>query len=156
MFKFSSKQALDSGKQQFNLLPADDYQFVIVKQEPRTQTKYQSTETEDVINFTLEIVGFKDGSAAVDEKGEPANGRKMFFTARPNSIGFTQAGVPSITRQFVGFAMGLDDLEQDFELMSWEQLLGKTVYGEIVSKTNQKGLKVNRIARFLKAPRQKQ
>lgn len=154
--EFPSKTSLDKEKKGFNLLPADDYQFIIQKYEERTQPKYlKPNETEDVINFTLEITGFKDGEPAVDEKGEPANGRKMWFTARPGSIGFTQAGIPSITRQFIGYALGLDDIEKDFELISWEELLGKTVYGEVITKSNTKGQKVNRISRFLKAPRRK-
>lgn len=155
--KFDNKATIDASRQQFILLPADDYQFIICAYEEKTQLKYQTKtgEMEDVINYTLEITGFKDGSPAKDVDGKDANGRKMWFTARPNSIGFTQGGLPSITRQFVGYALGLEDLEQDFELQSWEQLLGKNVYAEVVSKTNTKNVKVNRIARFLKPPRAK-
>lgn len=153
--EFPSKAELDKSKKAFSLLPADDYQFIISSCEPKTQLKYQSQDTEDVINFTLEITGFRDGTPAIDEDGKPANGRKMFMTVRPLSMGFTQAGLPSISRQFIGYALGLEDIEQDFELAAWEQLLGKTVYGEIITKTNMKGEKVNRIARFVKSPRQR-
>jgi len=156
MPKFGSKSELDNKKTPFSLLPAEDYQLVITELEERTQPKYMKLdEMEDVINFTLEIVGFKDGERAVDVDGKIANGRKLWFTARPNSIGFTQAGIPSITRQFVGYALGLDDIEADFELEDWNSLIGKTVYAEVITKTSATGKKVNKIARFLKPPRKK-
>ena len=49
MITFSSKKQLDEQKQEFPLLPAEDYRLKIVNVEETTQNKYQSEEIEDIV-----------------------------------------------------------------------------------------------------------
>jgi len=157
---FPSKQKLDE-ERQFMLLPQDDYELVITDIQRITQNRYMAKPDkdgkipqEDVINFTLEVVACKDGSEAKDEKGNDAGGRRVFFTGRPESMGFKSDGTPSKTRCLVAYALG-QDVEGDIELEEWEQLLGNTIFAEIVVGTNQKGQKKNKITRILPPPRSK-
>lgn len=146
--KFPSKKELDETKQEFPLLPAEDYRLEVVKLEMKTQEKYQSKEEEEVINVTLEVVSYKDGEVAHDVDGKEAKGRRVFFTARPDSIGFQNDGTPSKTRALVAFATG-QDVYGEIDLESWEFLLGKRVDAEIIQKENTKGVVQNRISRFI-------
>lgn len=153
--KIPNKTDAKSGSDKsFPILPADEYQFKIAEFVEKKKPKYlKPTEMEDIVTFTLEVTGFKDGQPAVDSEGGQANGRKMWFDLNPAKLGFTQSDLPSISRSFLGYALGLDDLEKDFELDGYSQLVGKTVYAEIITKTNTQNRKVNKIARFLKTPR---
>lgn len=148
MITFPSKKTLDEQKQDFTLLPADDYLLKIVNVEEKKQRKYQSEEMEDIVNVKLEILSFKDGEQAKDIEGENANGRFVFFTGRPDSFGFQSDGTPARTRCLVAYATG-QDIFGDIDLESWEQLLGKEMSAEIIQKQNTKGETKNRISRFL-------
>lgn len=153
--KIPNKLEMQSGSgKSFPVLPADEYQFKIAEYAETKKAKYLEPEKmEDVVTFTLEIVGFKDGQPAVDSEGGQANGRKMWFDFKPSTLGFTKAGLPAISRAFLGYALGVDDLEQDFELENYSDLVGKIVYAEVITKSNLQNRKVNKIARFVKAPR---
>ena len=157
--KVPSKKELDE-KTQFTLLPNDDYELIITEIKEETQNKYQAKadpETgripqEDILRVILDIVAFKDGSAAVDEEGESAIGRKIFFTGRPKNLGYKDGGTtPSITRCFFAYALGVE-VDEEFDVPEFQELIGKTIFAEIVKYTTQKGRKTNRIARFI-APR---
>jgi hypothetical protein len=154
MINFKSKSDLDSDKTKFALLKSDDYELIVTGIEKGTQLKYMSKdEEEDIVNITFDVGGLRDGGEPKDDEDNSAIGRKVFFTARPNSIGFMRDGTPAKTRQFVAYALGVENIEDDFELEEWEELAGNTVYAEIVQYTNQKGKKSNKIVRFLKPPK---
>ena len=151
--KFPSKKTLDEQKQEFTLLPADDYKLKIVEVKEEKQNKYQSEEIEDIVNITLDVISFKDGETAKDIEDEDATGRKIFFTARPESIGFQSDGTPAKTRCLVAYTTG-QDIFDELVLDKWEDIVGKEITAEIIQKQNLKGEKKNRIARFL-SPRQR-
>jgi len=153
--QFKSKSVIESERKSFTPLVADDYELIVVKVEPGQQAKFNATpdETgkipmENIINIQLEVVAFKDGDPAVDMAGAPAHGRKLFFTCRPESMGFLKDGSPSKSRALVAYATG-QSVEDDLNLGSWNDLIGKTVYAEVIAHTSQKGNKGNKIARFL-------
>lgn len=151
--QFPSKQQLDSSKKTFTILPHDDYELVISKIEPKTQQKYQKPdETEDVVNMTLEVQALRDGSEPFDIKGESAVDRKVFFTLRPNSLGYKQDGTPSKSRELLAYSTG-QDIDSELGIENWEVLLGKTVYAEVGKKQNSKGEDKNIILRFLLPPK---
>ena len=154
--KIPSKKEMDE-KTQFTLLPNDDYELIISEVKEETQNKFQAVadpETgqvpqEDILRITLEIVGFKDGSAATDDEGESSVGRKIFFTGRPGSLGYKDGGTtPSITRCFLAYSLGVE-VDDEFEIEDFQDLIGKTVFAEIIKHTTLKGRKTNRIARFI-------
>lgn len=157
---WKSKQQLDE-EQKWSLLPVDDYELIVVKLEPAIRDKYMAKpdkdgkiEQEHIINAMLEVVACKDGGKALDEKGESAAGRKVFFTLREDSMGFTNAGVPSKTRSFVAAATGQDVLGS-MDLADWNDLIGKTIYAEVVQYKNQKGQLRNKIERIVNPPKSK-
>jgi len=159
MIKIPSKKQLDEERPKFSLLPHDDYELVIVDLKRGERSKYLAKPDKDgnvpkekIIDFTFEIASFKDGTPAKDVEGNDATGRKVFFTGRPESMGFMSDGTPSKTRSLVAYALG-QDVEGEIEFEEWEQLLGKTVYAEIVQYTTQRGEKKNKIARFIPPPR---
>src|SRR3990167_9611313 len=149
--QFPSKKQFEKNHPKFALIPDDDYSLKITKIEETKQKKYQSQDDEDVFNITLVVVCLKDGTEAIDEEGKPAEGRRVFFTARPDSMGFSQDGMPSKTRSLVAYATD-QDVYEEIELEAWEQLLGKQVNTHVIIKPNQKGERKNVIGRFL-APR---
>ena len=150
--EFLSHEELDASRPKFALLPHNDYKLTIAKLEEKTQDRYQpkegQTSTEDVVNFTLEVVELRDGGTATDDEDKDATNKKVFFTGRPESMGFMKDGTPAKLRQLIAYTTG-QDVEGGLEIEAWEQLLGKTVYAEIIQKPNQKGEKKNRITRFL-------
>lgn len=156
--RFDSKEELDE-KQKFSLLPQDDYELIIVGLEPATRDKYMakpnkdgSIPKEEIINVTLEVIACKDGEGAFDEEGNSAVGRKVFFTIRKDSMGFTTAGIPSKSRSFVANATN-QDVNGSIELKNWEDLNGKTIYAEIVQYKNTKGQLRNKIERIVSSPK---
>ena len=148
MLKWKSKEELDKERPQYALLPQEDYELVVVNVEPNTRKKYRSQENEEIVDVQLEVVCLKDGTEAIDDEGKEAKGRKVFFTLRPNSMGFMSDGTPSKSRTFIAFATKQDILG-DIELETWEQLLGKTIFAEVVQYQNQKGQVRNKISRIL-------
>lgn len=146
--RFDSKKTLDERKPEYALLPVEDYLLKIIKVEEKTQEKYQSTEQEDVIDVQLEVISYRDGETAFDAERKPSKGRKLFFTGRPDSMGFQRDGTASKTRALVAYATGQDILGE-IELEAWEQLLGHEINAEVIQKPNQKGVIQNRIARFI-------
>ncbi len=156
--KFKSKEQMDKDRPQFSLLPHNDYELQVVDLNYEKRKKYQSNEEEDTVNFTFDIVGLRDGGPAIDVDGNEVKDRKAFLTGSKDNktgewrMGFMSDGTPSKLRQFVAYATG-QDVEGELEIESWEELLGKTVYAEIVTYTNQKGQKSNKISRFLLPPK---
>lgn len=148
LITFPSKKTLDEQKPKYTLLPQDDYTLKITEVKEEKQKKYQSEEFEIVESITFEILSLKDGSTPTDEKGKTVIGRKVFFKARPTSTGFMQDGTPSKTRQLVAYTTNQDILE-DIELNSWQDLKNEIVNAEIIQYLNQKGEKGNKISRFL-------
>lgn len=153
--EFPSKKEFNENTQ-FALLPSDDYELIIVELKEEKQDKYMAKpdkETgekpqEDVLKVKLEVVGFKDGAKATDEAGEDATGKNVFFTGRPASMGWQQDGTPSKTRCILAYATG-QGIDDKLNIEDWQDLVGKTVFAEIIQKANQKGKKTNRISRFI-------
>jgi len=146
--KFPSKKEIDENRPKFALLPSDDYRLKVIGINPQTRQRYGSTEQEEVINVVLEVISFKDGNTAYDKEGKDATTRRIFFTARPANIGFMRDGTPSKTRCLVAYTLG-QNIEDTINFESWEQLLGKEIYAEIIEYTTLKGDKRNKIVRFL-------
>ena len=159
IMKFKSKQQLDE-ETHFALLLQDDYELIITKVEPDTRDKYQAKPDKDgkipqeeIVNITLEVIGFKDGKPTTDEEGGDAGGRNVFFTFRPQAMGYSEGGtIPSKSRSFLAFATG-QEVDNELELENYEALVGKTIYAEIVQYTNSRGKKRNKISRILPPPR---
>ena len=159
MLKFPSKQQLDDAKPKFPLLTQDDYNLMIVKVEQSTQNKYMAkadasglVPQEDIVKITLEVVSHKDGKPAYDEKGGEAIERKLFFTAKPDSMGYMTDGTPAKTRQLIAYSTG-QKINGELQLETWDALIGKTIFAQIIQKVNTKGNITNRISRFI-SPRQ--
>ncbi len=158
--KFKSKEQIDTERPQYTLLPHEDYGLIISDIKYDKRKKYQSQDEENTINFTFNIVGLRDGGEAVDVEGNEAIDRKIFFTGSQDiktkewRMGFQKDGTPSKLRQLVAYATN-QEVEGELELKEWEELLGETIYAEIVSYTNQKGQKSNKISRFLLPPKKK-
>ena len=155
MITFKSKEQMDKEKKAFTPLIPEDYELKVSKVEPSVQQKYQATPdengqipTENILNIVFDIIGFKDGEPAIDAEGKPVVGRKLFFTGRPDSMGFLKDGTASKTRALVAYATD-QEVNGDIHLDSWDELLGKTVYAEVIDHISQKGNKGNKIARFI-------
>jgi len=156
--KIQSKKELDE-ETSYTLLPHEDYKINIVEVKEDRQPKYKAVpdengvvEQEDIVNVSFEIISYKDGGEAKDEEDEPAKGRKVFFTGRPKSMGYMRDGTPAKTRCLVAYATE-QDVDEEMVLDSWQDLVGKTIYAEIIQKENTKGKTTNRIARFVLPPR---
>ena len=146
---FPSKKQLDEEKPTFALLQEEDYVLKIVELKEETQTKYQSSEQEDVINITFGIISYKDGTEAKDTDGGDTKDRKVFFTGRPDSMGFMRDGTPAKLRALVAIVTG-QDVFGELELDAWQQLLGKEVSAQIIQYIPEgKTEKKNKIARFI-------
>lgn len=154
--KIPSKKEIDENRgKDFPLIPHEEYKLVITEAKETQQPKYDNQEMlEDVVNITFTVEGYKTGTdAPVDADGEVLVNRKVWFNARPNSMGFQQDGTPAKTRCLVYYALGQTDLLEELEFEDWQDLVGKTVYAEISQKANQKGKQVNFISRFVLPPR---
>jgi len=155
--KFASKEEMDKGE--FALLVHDDYELVVEEITTDTQDKYMAKAgkdgkipTEPIVNVVFGVVGCKDGSDPIDDEGNPAIGRKIFFTGRPDSMGWRKSGEPAITRCFLAYATE-QDIDGELELDAWEDLVGKTLYAEIIQYTTQAGKKRNKISHFVLPPK---
>lgn len=149
MINLPSKKVLDEQKPEYALLPVDYYKLKVEKVELKMQDKYQSEEQEEVINVMFDVVSLKSGDKAFDIDGKEAKGRKVFGTFRTESIGFQQDGTPSKTRQLIAYATEQDVFEE-INLSDWQDLVGKEVIAELVEHTSKKGVKSNKIEKFLK------
>jgi len=150
---FKSKKQINEDRPKLSLLVHDDYELIITEVLEKEQPKFNKPdEIEEVISVQLEIVAFKDGEKAQDVDGGDATGRRVFFTGRPSSMGFTQAGVASITRQLVAHATN-QPIDEELYLDDWQDLVGKTIFAEIIQYDNSKGERRNKISRFLPSKR---
>ena len=154
-----SKEQLDEERQGV-LLPAGDYELLITDFKEDTQDKYMAKADEEgmipkenIVRFTFEIRGTRDGDPALSRDGEDATGKKLIFTARPDSMGFMRDGTPAKSRQLVANALG-KEVNEEFEF-EWEDLIGKTIYAEVVEHKTQRGTDTNKIVRFLRPPKRK-
>ncbi len=151
MIKIPTKEETET--EGFITLPEDDYLLEIEEAEEKNQKKYQSEDMEDVLNVRFKVKGLRDDGKLVDDEGEDATGRKLFFTGRLESLGFQQDGTPSKTRQLLCFAMG-SDINEGPELEA-SDLIGKKLYGQVIKKMNTKGVMTNRIVRFIPIKKEK-
>lgn len=146
--KFPSKKDLDKQKKEYVLLPQDDYLLKVEDIEEKEQENYDRTGMEDIVNITFKIISLKDGGMAKDVEKKDATGRKIFFTARPNSMGFMQDGTPSKTRSFVA-NITRQDIFEELELGDWQDLKGEMINAEIIQYITKKDEKRNKISRFI-------
>lgn len=153
--KFPSKKQLDDEKPTFALLTPEDYHLVITKVELATQNKYKAKAKEDgsmpqeeVVKIQFQVLSYKDGATAYDENGDDATDRIVFFTGRPDSMGYMTDGTPSKTRCLIAYATD-QDIDEELEIPSWDSLLGKKIFAQIIQKPNQAGENKNRIVRLL-------
>lgn len=152
--KFPSKKTFDETTQ-FSLLPADDYEVIISEVKEETQNKYKAVPDENgiipqeqVVRCVFSIVNFKDGTPAKDDDGNDAKNRKLFFTGRPKSIGWKTSGEPAKTRCLIAYATG-QKIDDALELNDWQDLVGKTLFVEVIQGQNLKGKKINKITRLI-------
>lgn len=153
--EFPSKKESDEATQ-FVLLPPDDYELIITEIKEEMQDKYMAKPDpntgvkpqEATLRVVLEVVAFKDGAPASDQEGKDATGRKLFFTGRPGSMGWQQDGTPSKTRCLLAFATE-QNIDEKLHLDDWQELIGKSVFAEVIQKANLKGKKTNRISRII-------
>lgn len=148
MTKIPSKKQIDENKPKYPLLPQEDYTLKIANLEEKTEENYNKNGQEDVVDITFEIVSLKDGSQPVDVEGEVAIGRKLWFKARPNSIGFMRDGTPAKTRQLIA-CLTNQDIFEEMEMGSWADFDGMNINAEVIQYIDDKGVKRNRISRFL-------
>ncbi len=153
--KFPSKKTIDSERKKFTLLPADDYLLEISEVKVGTQQKYKSTEQEEVVNFTFNIISFADGSEATDIEGKSAINRKVFYTGRPDHLGFMKDGTASKFRCLIAYTTK-QDIFEELVLENWEDLLGKQIKAEIVQYMPEGNPeKKNKIVRFLPSKKER-
>jgi len=146
--EIKSKKQMDEERPEFTPLEHEDYELKIAGIKQNKRKKYMSQEEENVVDFELSVVGLRDGGKAKDIEGADATGRKVFFSACPDRMGFMRDGTPAKLRQLVAYATK-QDVEGEMELNEWEDLAGKTLFAEIVKYTTQKGNVSNKISRFL-------
>lgn len=145
--KSESKEELDKNMDDFSLIKADDYLVTVEDIEEKEQKKYQSDETEQVLQVQLNIEETRDGGQPVDVEGNDASDRKLFFFARVESLGFQRDGTPSKARQFI-WRTANKDVNEAFTLEETDELIGREVYASVLETTNNKGEKRNKISRF--------
>ena len=148
MLTIPSKRTLDENRLKFPLLPQDDYLLKIAELKEEMQENYDKTGEEEIVNITFNILSLKDGGEVVDIDGNLANNRKIWFTARPQSLGFMQDGTASRTRAFIAYATG-QDIFEDMTLDNWQSLAGKTIAAELILYLDKQGNKRNKVGRFL-------
>lgn len=147
------KKQWDESKPNFITVPEDTYVLRVFEVKPEElKAKYNSPdEFEKQVTIILDIVSLKDGSEAKDNEGKNALGRKIFFTARPDSMGFKEKGtVPSITRQFVYYIQGKDPFSDEALEFDFAEFKGSTINALVIEKQNLKGNMTNKIDRFMK------
>lgn len=155
-----SKRELDE-RNDFPLLPQDDYRLVVENVEPRREInkfyvepvegekpkKNQKREIE-IVNITFNIVSLKDGSPAYDVKGNSTSARKMWFKAKPEAIGFMADGTPSKTRCLIAYLTNAD-IYGELRYNDWKDFIGEEINAEIMQKPIGIDKKINVITRFL-------
>lgn len=136
-----SKRTLDEQKPKFPLLPADDYTLKVESLEPHTQMNFDQTEEIEVVKAVFSIVSLKDGSVATDETGQKLHEkRRIMRDFDENRMGFTGDGIPSLTRQFVSYMLGVDPFAEDNDYnFEWSQFVGKTIGARVVKYIIKKG-----------------
>lgn len=142
-----SKEELEKDMNDYTLIRADDYLVTVEEIEVKEQQKYQSEETEQVLQVQLNIEETRDGDQPVDVEGNDATNRKLFFFARIESLGFQRDGTPSKARQFI-WRTANKDVNEGFTLEDTNDLLGREVYASVLETTNSKGEERNKISRF--------
>ncbi len=155
-----SKRELDQ-RNEFTLLPDDDYKLVVENVEEKIEInkfyvepvegekakKNQKKEIQ-VVNITFNILSLKDGSPATDIKGGNAYGRKMWFKAKPEAVGFMADGTPSKTRCLIAYLTG-SDIYGEVSYNSWKDFIGEEINAEIMQRPVGTDKKINVITRFL-------
>lgn len=149
MPRIPSKQQWESDRPKFPALAQDDYLLKVLEAKPDVQPKYMKpAEEEEIVKIVFEVVETRDGEVAMDVNQEDATGRKLFFTARPNNIGFKEKGtVPSITREFLAYITEQEIFGEIF-YNDFEEFVGKTILAQ-VNKIEVDGKIKNKIIRFL-------
>lgn len=143
-----SKKQLDEQKKDFSLILQDDYILEIESLKETQQENYNKTGMEDIVNITFNILSLKDGNVVKDINGDVVKNRKIFFTARPNNVGFMKDGTPSKTRSLISYITH-QDIFEEMIFDNWNDLVGELVNAEIIQYINGKGEKKNKIGRFL-------
>jgi len=148
------KKSWEEARPKFPTVPDDSYILRVLEVKPEEEKqKYQSKsgEMERQVSIIFEIVSKKDGTLAKDYENQDATGKKIFFTARPDSMGFKENGtVPAITRQLVYYILGKDAFSDETIEFDFKDFEGQKISAFIIEKPNQKGDMTNRIDRFIK------
>lgn len=91
------------------------------------------------VKFSVE--SFADGSdledvngKTTDEAGQPLKGKWLWKDVDPERMGFTQAGVASIARQFFLAANGISDMNERIPSGETQDLIGRYVVGSLIVK----------------------
>lgn len=149
MPRVKSQAEQDASGGDFTLMPEDRYLVEIkefkVENKPDT---FNNGALRDVGACKLTVISFEDGSEVVDVDDVPQQDRLLFDYPEISRLGFSQGGtMPSKGRQFLTAAFGLAPTEAiDFE--DWQELVGKRLIAIVKIKTNQKGVKQNKVAGY--------
>jgi len=147
--RVKSQAEQDASGGDFTLMPEDRYLVEIkefkVENKPDT---FNNGALRDVGACKLTVISFEDGSEVVDVDDVPQQDRLLFDYPEISRLGFSQGGtMPSKGRQFLTAAFGLPPTEAiDFE--DWQELVGKRLIAIVKIKTNQKGVKQNKVAGY--------
>lgn len=143
-----SKKQIEESKPKFPLIPQEDYILKIESLEPNIDWNWDHTEEVEKIKATFSIVSLKDGTLALDEVGKPLHEkRRMIRDFEESRMGFTQEGIPSLTRQFVAYMLGVNPFAEDESFdFEWKQFVGKTIGAKIVQYMVKKGKNAGSIA----------
>jgi len=147
--RVKSQAEQDASGGDFTLMPEDRYLVEIkefkVENKPDT---FNNGALRDVGACKLTVISFEDGSEVVDVDDVPQQDRLLFDYPEISRLGFSQGGtMPSKGRQFLTAAFGLAPTEAiDFE--DWQELVGKRLIAIVKIKTNQKGVKQNKVAGY--------
>lgn len=136
-----SKKEIDASKPKFPLLPNEDYLLKVESLEQVTQWDYNHIEEIEVVKATFSIVSLKDGTIAVDEHGQKLHPKRtMIRDLDENRMGYTQEGLPSLTRQFVSYMLGVSPFSEDESFnFNWQDFVGKIIGAKIVQYMIKKG-----------------
>ena len=144
-----SKKQWEDDRPKFPIIKQDDYLLRVLEAKPTTQPKYMKpSEEEEIVKIIFEVLETRDGDCAMDVNDGDATGRKLFFTARPNNIGFKEKGtVPSITREFLAYITEQEIFGEIF-YNDFEEFVGKTILAQ-VNRIEYEGKLKNKIIRFI-------
>lgn len=103
----------------------------------------------------LSIESFADGNdledvegKTTDEEGRPLKGKWLWKDVDPERMGFTQAGVASIARQFFLSANGIADMNERIPAGDTQDLIGRYVVGSLIVKKIKDNTLRNNIVSF--------